>query len=423
MISESVSEIQGPYGPIQVSERFLQLIWLHRRYSEEFLKTDAGEPIRILDPGEWNHLEGPDFRGARWAVGDVTTTGDVEIHFYAEDWYRHGHDGDAGFDGVSLHVTLFPPEPRGRAVRTASGKEPVCLSLLSVLESDLESLAEEEGLLQLERREEGGWEQRLLQEPLAVQLEALGKGARRRWLRKVSVAARRLEHLGWEGALHASTLEVLGFARNRAPMLKVARHFPLATVAAGKVSVETLFEAGKPDWSAGGARPANHPRRRLKQYLRMVEGRPEWAGMVLLRAEGFRMTPLSSPEANPGSTSLFRKQYRLGAMRQNLEQEILRGEISRSRLSAWVTDALLPLWAARVGEDCFPLWHHWYTGDYPDALLQLFRRLGGPGGQPPTQSTGWMQGLLALVMEVDAGYVQMDFTDLPDGFIGDGMEG
>lgn len=422
MITDSVGEIQGPYGPVQVTERFLQLIWLHRRYSGELLKTDGGAPIRIIDPGEWNHLEGPDFRRGRWEVDGREVTGDVEIHFYPEDWYRHGHERDPAFDSVALHVTLFPPEPGGRPVRTAAGAELPGLSLLSFLEADLESLAEEEGLLQLESRDEADWERRLLEENLETQLEQLRKGARRRWLRKVTVAARRLDHLGWEGALHASTLEVLGYSRNRAPMLKVARHFPFHTIASGGVSLETLFQSGQPEWSTGGVRPANHPRRRLEQYCRVVTGRPEWANTVLLWTEGFRNPVSAAEETDLFCTSRFRKQQRLGAMRGTLEKELLRGQIGGSRLSAWITDALLPLWAARAGLDCFPLWHHWYTGDYPDALMQVYRRLGGSGGQPPVQCTGWLQGLLAMVIEGDAGYVQLEFTDLPEGFSGDGME-
>jgi len=423
MIREvGVEELQGPYGPVWVSERFLQLIWLRGRYLEESLKTETGESIRILHPGKWNHQEGPDFRGARWKVeGQPEINGDVEIHFHVEDWYHHHHDKDPNFDHVGLHVSLFPPSPGALAVRTHGGGYPVMLSLLPYLEEDLESLAEEEALLQLENNSTGMWEDSFLGLERVHQWERIEAGSRRRWLRKVDQGKKRLREIEWEEAIHEKTLEVLGYSRNRKPMLELAGHFPFRRLREGDISVEALYLASQTQWKNAGLRPANQPRRRLGQYLDLIKTRPEWPAQVFSWVEALFYNYRTLHGIDNRDTRRFRKKVNLFEMRRNLRDCLFDGKIRGNRFETWVVDALLPLHAAETGQDHFDTWYHWFPGDIPDSLKALYRKAFAAGSEEvPIQTNGGFQGLLDLVIEVETGYYQTEFPDLPEGF-SDGM--
>src|SRR6185369_12121052 len=119
----AVAEIQGLYGPFSFPEKLLQKIWLRRDFDSSSARLIDGRSIEVIHPGKWNLLGGPDFRGARLRMGDAPPiTGDVELHLHASDWVAHAHAADRAYDGVVLHVVLFPP-PRDHVTRRADGSE------------------------------------------------------------------------------------------------------------------------------------------------------------------------------------------------------------------------------------------------------------------------------------------------------------
>lgn len=85
-------------------EMLMQYVWEHRLLSPEELTTNDGKPIRIIDPGIRNTDAGPDFFNAKIEIDGCLWAGNVEIHYRASDWFRHGHDKDAAYDSVILHV-------------------------------------------------------------------------------------------------------------------------------------------------------------------------------------------------------------------------------------------------------------------------------------------------------------------------------
>ena len=65
----AVEEMPGLYGPFTFSERLLQRLWARGEFDAAGARTADGRAVEILEPGKWNRLGGPDFRGARLRLG------------------------------------------------------------------------------------------------------------------------------------------------------------------------------------------------------------------------------------------------------------------------------------------------------------------------------------------------------------------
>lgn len=82
----------------------MQYMWEHRLWGTASLATNDGRCVRIIDPGRRNTDAGPDFFNAKIEIDGCLWAGNVEIHYRASDWHRHGHDEDKAYDSVVLHV-------------------------------------------------------------------------------------------------------------------------------------------------------------------------------------------------------------------------------------------------------------------------------------------------------------------------------
>ena len=120
-----------------LGEDFLQYVWGQRLYGSEVQTTTEGETIEILNPGWHNSDAGPDFFNAQVRIGVMTWAGNVEVHTTSDEWYRHGHDHDAAYDNVILHVV---GRSTGSAILNSKG-EPIPEMVLAY-PKDLEAKAE-----------------------------------------------------------------------------------------------------------------------------------------------------------------------------------------------------------------------------------------------------------------------------------------
>ena len=84
-------------------ELAIQKQWSEVRRGTFFQLTN-GSSLRVLSPGRWNRMPGPDFRNSKLELDGTTLRGDVEVHVKTSDWISHGHGGDPAYDGVILHV-------------------------------------------------------------------------------------------------------------------------------------------------------------------------------------------------------------------------------------------------------------------------------------------------------------------------------
>lgn len=87
-----------------MNEKLLQFIWAFGYFNKKELCTSGGEQIKIINTGEWNTNQGPDFTGARLKIGDTDWAGHVELHIFSSDWKAHRHSDDNNYQNVILHV-------------------------------------------------------------------------------------------------------------------------------------------------------------------------------------------------------------------------------------------------------------------------------------------------------------------------------
>ena len=87
-----------------MKEEFIHYIWKTKQFNPIDLKTEDGQSITIIHPGEHNHSSGPDFFNAQLMLGEIAWSGNVEIHTKASDWMKHKHQHDHAYNNVILHV-------------------------------------------------------------------------------------------------------------------------------------------------------------------------------------------------------------------------------------------------------------------------------------------------------------------------------
>ena len=204
-------------------EILLHYIWKHRMYPLHELLTADGETVEIIDPGLHNSNAGPDFFNAKIKIGGMLWVGNVEIHGKASDWFLHGHDKDAAYDNVILHVVGEDDMP----VVTSSGKrvKQMVFEVPEFVSSNYRMLLNEDrfppchGIIpKLPKLTIHSWMSALQTERLEMKTEAIMKRVR--------------EHNGsWEDACFSTLARNFGFGVNGDAFEKWAATLSLQSVA------------------------------------------------------------------------------------------------------------------------------------------------------------------------------------------------
>ncbi len=250
-----------------IPESVLHSAWEAQRFPVPLFTTD-GKRIEIIEKGTLNSDEGPDILDALIRIGGTVYRGDVELHVDARSWTAHGHEEDAHYNCVILHVAFRSP---GHLTRTASGR----IVPLLILEYSPTSFPGESSRDYLPLLRCYDTNQAI---PVPVIRRWLRTVGRERLLRKAVRTEARLRELAlerrnalrepspfesndggflpnpepsflrrdfaspalWEQLLYEGTMECLGFSKNRTPMLRLAqslrldfiRQYPLGDVCA-----------------------------------------------------------------------------------------------------------------------------------------------------------------------------------------------
>lgn len=241
-----------------ICERDVLCLWLAGAFRREMLLTEDGTPLKILFPGIPTAHAGPDLTAARIRFGPELRGGDVELHLSTAGWTQHHHADDGAYQNVILHVALR----RGRGAPAprrpyGGGRIPEL-----ILESFLNG---------------GAWETvrriRRLSRPDPAGGDAERAGAAR-FARKVRRFRMMMAFQDPDTVHYVESMKALGFGPNKATFAELARR-------AGRVSsdparqLDAWERAGASlPWNLQGVRPANHPRRRMKEFAAYVARTP-----------------------------------------------------------------------------------------------------------------------------------------------------
>ena len=95
--------------PLNTRKRIIiteeQLILVVKQLLGKQLCTEQGEQLKFVYLGRREGNDGPDFQGALIlnSSGQLLR-GDIEVHIYASDWYRHGHQHNSKYNNLILHI-------------------------------------------------------------------------------------------------------------------------------------------------------------------------------------------------------------------------------------------------------------------------------------------------------------------------------
>jgi len=201
-----------------MQEQFLHYLWKYRLYKPGLYATSQGEPLEIIHPGLHNTDSGPDFFNAKIKIGDTLWAGNVEIHQKTSDWNRHGHQTDAAYDNVILHVVAH----HDAEVTNSSGalipswEIPIDNSHLKNYEALLKNqnwVACAPCLEKVNPLELYGWIERMTIEKLES---------------KVDIIRRMLEQYqnNWDEVFYLMLVRNFGFGINSQPFEQLARNTP-----------------------------------------------------------------------------------------------------------------------------------------------------------------------------------------------------
>jgi hypothetical protein len=203
-------------------ERLLQAVWLHQRLRRDQLVSLDGETLQVLHPGFISREGGPDFRSAVIRFGNgPPRSGDVEVDVRAGGWIAHGHDRNAAFRDVILHVIWEGDRPARGA--------PTTLVLCDKLDATLGELG-----LWLNSEDEPVMPDNLrgrccpALETLSVEEKGrlLREAAEIRFRSKAEQLQARARQVGWEQSLWEGLFRALGYKHNTWPMRRLAEQRP-----------------------------------------------------------------------------------------------------------------------------------------------------------------------------------------------------
>ena len=201
-------------------EMLMQYIWEYRLWNPTSMQTNDGKEVRIINPGHRNSDAGPDFFNAKIEIDGYLWVGNVEIHYRATDWKRHGHDNDPAYDSVILHVVEKDDAP---VFRTNGERIPQmvmhCSPQFNKQYSELVNAKVElpckRCISNLSSIEKAGWIQSMSLERL------IAKGKR--------IEAYLDSYRGdWESVCFITLARALGFGTNSDPFERLAKSLPLS---------------------------------------------------------------------------------------------------------------------------------------------------------------------------------------------------
>ncbi|HEY0368211.1 MAG TPA: DUF2851 family protein [Chthoniobacterales bacterium] len=277
------------------NELELQARWFAGDFGRSF-RSVCGKQIEIVQFGTWNREAGPDFHSAAIRVdGAEAIGGSIEFDVVDRNWETHGHATNPAFDDTILHVVVQLTEPTF-FTRTSSHRNVLQVRVDPATLPDAFS-----SNVPLARP--GRCQSPLKDLPEERVLSVLDAAARFRLQRKAARLRGMIDAHGADEAVFQELAGALGYKQNKLAFTLLAQRFPLATVRSVRDDAEAIlfglagflhesdlsiyneetrgYVRGLWDrwwphrdrlqrlilprdvWRLGGARPMNHPQRRV----------------------------------------------------------------------------------------------------------------------------------------------------------------
>jgi hypothetical protein len=196
------------------------------------LRTVEGRTLEVAYPGRRNADAGPDFSMARLRIDGLEWVGEVEVHWRASDWRRHGHADDPRYHRLVLHVVYEMDDHHlegDRSVAVLALRDQLRPGLLEAYQKlragKLRSLACADHLASTPPMLQSAWLQRMAFERLADKARRVHQAAERHsgdWRQALLVLLGRA--LG--GPVNGEAFERIGHATPR-HLLEAGRSDPL----------------------------------------------------------------------------------------------------------------------------------------------------------------------------------------------------
>jgi hypothetical protein len=392
---------------IENSERTLAALWQKAHTLPDGLVTQDGRRFRVVYPGKPNPRAGPDFHNAviSTEAGDLIT-GDVELHLNAPDWYRHRHHDDPGYNGVVLHVVLWP---RGKAAsRQESGTSAPVVSIAHDMPtlsrgeaSDIDALAQ---LKALDRN---------------ALCEALERAGDERFHARSRGFALELTEADPQQALYGALMEALGYASNRKPFRELARRAPIATLMELRREPPStrLLALKAMLLGASGLLSFVKPPEEAAQMERLTRRLPRVRAMSASDWHLFRVRPANHPAMRVIGAAYLIDRYIASGLVRGLEQDVLSGDaahltgrlearpfIGRGRAGEMAVNVALPFMHAYAGikgspdmsRHCIGLYQRFPGLEDNEVTREMARLLALEAGAKELSSARCQQGLIHL---------------------------
>jgi hypothetical protein len=291
------------------TELELQARWFAGDFGRKFSSV-TGDEIEIVQFGTWNREAGPDFSDSVIRInGGEPIRGTIEFDLADRSWETHGHSINAAFDDAVLHVFVEQSE-RLFFTRTKSNR--------NVPQVRVDPAALPDNFSASVPLARPGRCQAPLKDLPQERLESiLAAASQFRLQRKAARIKNIVESHGRDAALFQEIAAALGYKQNKLAFTLLAQRLPLPALRKASDDIEALLFGvagflGAPDlaayrqetrsyvrnlwdrwwphrdamqrvvlpadlWRLGGARPLNHPQRRLGALAILAK---QWPALI-----------------------------------------------------------------------------------------------------------------------------------------------
>ena len=294
-------------APRQPSELELQARWFAGDFGRRFRSVD-GHEVEIVQFGTWNREAGPDFQGAAICIDrNETKTGSIEFDLADRSWEAHEHATNPAFEDAILHVFVNTGE-HTFFTRTKSHRNVLQVRVDPATLPDAFSA-------NVPLARPGRCQAPLKNLPEARVQSVIDGAAQFRLQRKAARLRTMIDAHGKDEVLFQEVAAALGYKQNKLPFTLLAQRVSLRALRAApdhaeailfgvagflkapdlsvyesgtRAYLRTLWDKWWPHrdemqrlilpaeiWKLSGARPLNHPQRRIAALAEIARGWPK----------------------------------------------------------------------------------------------------------------------------------------------------